>query len=399
MRQLPLDMYVTNIKVRTPGAGDWVRIEKCQYSNRDHRMTTEILFNDLTVSGTVQLLDDSEIRKNSPHPIPREFCQMSLRFQRAGMDINAFPTRGRSRGGGVEVRTETRFLDPQFLSVHAHGCKLNDIFKRRERPIDNSGDMITSPGSDISGEYKEPSIFDNLNTDFMENNLNFSRKIVEDSDNSPSDSRFTENSEEPLPKPGGEAEVRIITLHPDLTPGDDSTQWYSLHREKDTNFNDFHRHRLLGTRLHTSSERERLKAVLHVQNLIAQQANHVFQTQGPFSHSSKPLFKPFEHRPPRPKPLNSQGMISSITELDENLSPIRPVPQKPFHTLFHQNNFVPNGPNNPHFNNYYEAVSREMEDIFLRGIKTLLTRYVEKQLELPLKEALMVNIGYTVSYG
>jgi hypothetical protein len=43
--------------------------------------------------------------------------------------------------------------------------------------------------------------------------------------------------------------------------------------------------------------------------------------------------------------------------------------------------------------------TQEMEDVFLRGIQSLLTKYVEKQLQPALKETLMANKGYTVSYG
>lgn len=43
--------------------------------------------------------------------------------------------------------------------------------------------------------------------------------------------------------------------------------------------------------------------------------------------------------------------------------------------------------------------TQEMEDVFLRGIQSLLTRYMEKQLQPALKDTLMANMGYTISYG
>ena len=43
--------------------------------------------------------------------------------------------------------------------------------------------------------------------------------------------------------------------------------------------------------------------------------------------------------------------------------------------------------------------TQEMEDVFLRGIQSLLTRYMDKQLQPALKETLMANMGYTISYG
>ncbi|KAJ9582235.1 hypothetical protein L9F63_003364, partial [Diploptera punctata] len=43
--------------------------------------------------------------------------------------------------------------------------------------------------------------------------------------------------------------------------------------------------------------------------------------------------------------------------------------------------------------------TQEMEDVFVRGIQSLLTRYMEKQLQPALKDTMMANMGYTVSYG
>lgn len=404
LRHLPMDMYVTDIRVRTPGVGDWVRVEKCQFSNRDNKMTTRILFNDMTVSGTVQLLDDSEILKNSLHPIPREFCKMSLRFQRAGLGINAFPTRGRSRG--LDVRTEARFLDPKFLSVHAYGCKLNDIFKR-ENQNDNLENLKRTLDKDNSKNARilEPRLQDKILFTQNTSTLFYPKNDESFQNDAPLGPRI-ENLARNIPEEEEEqSEVRIITLNPELRTTDDSSKWLNLHREQESDLNDFHRQRLLDTRSHTLTEREKLKAVLHVQNLIAQQANHVFQTQGPFSQVQKPVrFKPFKQSHPKRKPTakpygKPHSVISTITELDENLTPIRPVPQQPFEALLSQSSHSMYPENNADLQNYYEVVSREMEDIFLKGVKTLLTRYVEKQLEIPLKEALMVNIGYTVSYG
>ncbi|PSN43917.1 hypothetical protein C0J52_03654 [Blattella germanica] len=43
--------------------------------------------------------------------------------------------------------------------------------------------------------------------------------------------------------------------------------------------------------------------------------------------------------------------------------------------------------------------TQEMEDVFVKGIQSLLTRYMEKQLHPALKDTMMANMGYTVSYG
>lgn len=46
-----------------------------------------------------------------------------------------------------------------------------------------------------------------------------------------------------------------------------------------------------------------------------------------------------------------------------------------------------------------EYIAREMEDIFLRGASRTLTSYIERQLHPAIKEALMISMGYTISYG
>ncbi|KAG8318367.1 uncharacterized protein LOC124353458 [Homalodisca vitripennis] len=44
-------------------------------------------------------------------------------------------------------------------------------------------------------------------------------------------------------------------------------------------------------------------------------------------------------------------------------------------------------------------MGQEMEDVFLRGVQPLLTTYLEKHLHPALRDTLMVNMGYSVSYG
>lgn len=47
----------------------------------------------------------------------------------------------------------------------------------------------------------------------------------------------------------------------------------------------------------------------------------------------------------------------------------------------------------------FDEISREMEDIFTKGIRSLLTTYMQKELQPAIKETLMRNLGYTLSYG
>lgn len=89
-------------------------------------MTTQLLFNDLLVSGVVRLLPgDTPLGTAQPH----EPCTMTLRLRRAGLELKAAPDLNAAkivdRGKGIQVRTESSFVEPHFLSVHAYGCKLD----------------------------------------------------------------------------------------------------------------------------------------------------------------------------------------------------------------------------------------------------------------------------------
>lgn len=44
-------------------------------------------------------------------------------------------------------------------------------------------------------------------------------------------------------------------------------------------------------------------------------------------------------------------------------------------------------------------MSQEMEEVFIRGVRSLITRYMEHQMEPALRDTLMMNLGYSISYG
>lgn len=46
-----------------------------------------------------------------------------------------------------------------------------------------------------------------------------------------------------------------------------------------------------------------------------------------------------------------------------------------------------------------EQLLMEMEDVFVRGVRSLLAKHMERTLQPVLKDSLMANMGYTVSYG
>lgn len=102
----------------------WAKVERCMYEPVNNSIRTRVSFNELAVSGLVQLNahEPSSTSRSSPHQLlPAESCRMSLRVRRAGMEFYTSPiARGR---GQMRIRTESSFLEPRFASIYAYGCR------------------------------------------------------------------------------------------------------------------------------------------------------------------------------------------------------------------------------------------------------------------------------------
>lgn len=55
--------------------------------------------------------------------------------------------------------------------------------------------------------------------------------------------------------------------------------------------------------------------------------------------------------------------------------------------------------NDVHDQQKHDQLLMEMEDVFVRGVRSLLAKHMERTLKPVLKDSLMANMGYTVSYG
>lgn len=125
-----------------------VRVERCQFDAHNHSLDTRLLFRDLTVTGHVKLYEDhvdAAHAANAARLVPAGTCTMTLRLRRAGLGFTAVPAvaapgrhpalplpvialgamgrrDGLSAPAPLEVRTDARFVDPDFVSVYAHGC-------------------------------------------------------------------------------------------------------------------------------------------------------------------------------------------------------------------------------------------------------------------------------------
>lgn len=145
MRTAPVNMYVTRMRVRLPQNSNWVRVEKCYFDPRNVSLDTMLLFHDLTISGNVDLYtsnaDDldrtipesrrlrrhyAESRSYDPYPEDTyrhrgKGCNMILRLRKAGIGFHTRPLN--QHPGKFNVKTDSEFVEPGFISVYAYGCE------------------------------------------------------------------------------------------------------------------------------------------------------------------------------------------------------------------------------------------------------------------------------------
>lgn len=142
LRSAPVDMYVTRMRVRLPQNSNWVRVEKCYFDPRNISLDTMLLFYDLTISGNVDLYEASELdrtippsrrlRRNYADPPYDQYpgfssdrgargCNMILRLRKAGIGFHTRPLN--QQPGKFNVKTDSEFVEPGFISVYAYGCE------------------------------------------------------------------------------------------------------------------------------------------------------------------------------------------------------------------------------------------------------------------------------------
>ncbi|KAL5238220.1 hypothetical protein ACI65C_005630 [Semiaphis heraclei] len=128
-------------------------------------------------------------------------------------------------------------------------------------------------------------------------------------------------------------------------------------------------------------------------------------------------------RPSSPAPSSSSSSASDETAPADNhsvtdnfpfvsagfVSPPAPSPEPRLRRIQYHNKppqhpllTIATGPaatNNPHHQQAQDQLLMEMEDVFVRGVRSLLAKHMERTLKPVLKDSLMANMGYTVSYG
>ncbi|XP_014277351.1 uncharacterized protein [Halyomorpha halys] len=115
LRSAPLDMYVTDMRVKA--ADRLPRVEKCRFDRGTLALQAKLGFKEMIVSGKVELVGDGHEGK----------CNMTLRMRRPGLGVTVLPHRpGPARLGLARLSTAATFVEPQFISVHAYGCKRSE---------------------------------------------------------------------------------------------------------------------------------------------------------------------------------------------------------------------------------------------------------------------------------
>lgn len=134
-------MYVTRMRVRLPQNSNWVRVEKCYFDPRNVSLDTMLLFHDLTISGNVDLYEANDLDRDSAQsrrlrrnyadlqydPYPGyarrnvNGCNMILRLRKAGIEFHTRPLN--QQPGKFNVKTDSEFVEPGFISVYAYGCE------------------------------------------------------------------------------------------------------------------------------------------------------------------------------------------------------------------------------------------------------------------------------------
>ncbi|XP_055523408.1 uncharacterized protein LOC129717492 isoform X2 [Wyeomyia smithii] len=106
---------VANLRVRIPQNMHWVVVDRCRFTEQNRTLDTKLEFPDLQISGRVIM-----------HPSGGR-CDMILRLRRAGIEFRTVPllTTGGigERSRQANVRTDSHFSEPGFISVFAHSCE------------------------------------------------------------------------------------------------------------------------------------------------------------------------------------------------------------------------------------------------------------------------------------
>ncbi|KAI4488796.1 hypothetical protein M0802_011306 [Mischocyttarus mexicanus] len=414
LRSAPLAMTISRIAVKFPKSArsrgsSWARVETCYFEPTSNSLKTRVTFNDLSISGTVSLLMREERRSH----VPLESCRMTLRLRQAGIDIFT-GTIARARGQ-MRIRTESSFLEPRFASLYAYGCHPNRHEKQLKRQdkwppyypprddlsllsaeprrlftVSEDADLLIANESRIARTSSTP--IRNIGT--WRNNLWITKSVVRrrrgikkrNTNDVTMTMTMKKDKKDHSPV---DHQVSSKSMEIEITPGDFVT---ALVNDR----------KLSQTKQESTMINESSTTTIPITIDLLDRSVNLLKNESTDDdcQEEKSNFKREYNFHQSPTKIESRETLP----LDENLYNI-------FIPNFNDNNNdgdddddnVSGNNDEDNGNNRSwqskENIAREMEDIFLRGASKTLTSYIERQLHPAIKEALMISMGYTISYG
>ncbi len=157
LKSVPVDMYVTDMRVKIPGNLQWAKIDKCRFDPNTKILQAKLLFKDLIVTAAVKLLNEDYLKLGNPLDAVTDKCNMTLRLRQAGLGFVATPQH--MKAGAVGIKTSATFVDPNFISIHAYNCQPMDVQDQKRSVAGQSyidGPEGRSPSNeDISQEMED----------------------------------------------------------------------------------------------------------------------------------------------------------------------------------------------------------------------------------------------------
>ncbi|XP_017140642.1 uncharacterized protein LOC108154770 [Drosophila miranda] len=332
---------VEDLKVRVPpakSASRWVEIDKCKFSTENSTLDTRLIFPDLTLSGKVVM-----------QPMGGR-CHMILRLRHAGIEFRTVPL-GLDPGSGSlppsyeqsrrlsasSVRTDSHFAEPGFISVFAHGCQGPTGIRLRQNSKRRFG---YGPGTAPQVELGEPHVI--------------------------------MGTTRPQPQRWGKYHKPDYDIRLDHT-----TQ-----RDKSLE---------LGSDSHGQDSVEFVD--VNADNFYRRQFNKRRRRRRRFAENG-----------PTENFVDQLSFNEDVLHFeDEQLQQMVEPDARAFADIFSASGgaggFGGLNSNGDREELVGEAMSHELEKLFSMGVRGLLTTYMQRALQPAIKETLMENMGYTLSYG
>lgn len=133
LKSVPVDMYVTDMRVKVPTNLHWAKVDKCRFDPNTKILQAKLIFKDLIVTASVKLLNEEYLKLGNRLEAVTDKCNMTLRLRQAGLGFVAVPQHVKT--GAVGIKTSATFVDPNFISIHAYNCQPMDVPEQKRTVV------------------------------------------------------------------------------------------------------------------------------------------------------------------------------------------------------------------------------------------------------------------------